>query len=247
MGESANASMPGVKKIDPFKPAQPNIPGVSPSVKQAEPLESDMPPQPHASEPTDTEVRVPWSAVAVVVGILTIGGLVYWARGSSSKPSQASPEAAAPPTAVAPETPRPSEKLPVGPGPIAMTDDLTKAWSAKRFLFRDPLATEPVPALVVRLPGGAYWGLSLREPFGTCELDYVTDLQKLQSDYNFLASHPMIVNPCSHAVYDLMRYSSGASDSGLVRGEIVSGTGVRPPMAIEIRVEGKLVRATRME
>jgi hypothetical protein len=239
--------MPDVKKIDPFKPAQPNIPGVTPSSRDEEPPASDSAPQPYASERGDTRARVPWSAVAVVVAILTIGGLVYWARGSSPKPTQPSPEEAAPSAAIAPETPKPPEKLPVGPGAIATTDDLTKAWSAKRFLFRDPLTTEPVPAMVVRLPGGEYWGLSLREPFGTCELEYVSDLQKLQTNYDFHASHPMVVNPCTRAVYDLMRYSGGAPDGGLVRGDIVAGTGIRPPMAIEIRIEGKVVRALRME
>ena len=120
-------------------------------------------------------------------------------------------------------------------------------WSAKRFLFRDPLSAESLPALVVRLPGGDYWGFSLREPFGTCELEFVTDLQKLQSEYNFRASHPMVGDPCNHTVYDLTKYGGGSSNDDLVRGLIVQGTGIRPPMAIEIRVEGKDILAARME
>ena len=239
--------MPDGKKVDPFKPPQPTIPGVPPRAGAAESAELEPPPQPYTSEPDSTRVPLPWRTVTIVVAIITIGGLVYWARGSSSKPRLASPEAvAAAPPAVA-EAPKPAQNLPIGPGPVATTEELTKAWSAKRFLFRDPLTTDPVPALVVRLPGGEYWGLSLREPFGNCELDYVADLQKLQAIYNFRATHPMVVNPCSHAVYDLTLYSSGAADGGLVRGEIVSGTGIRPPMAIEIRIEGKQVRAVRME
>lgn len=240
--------MPDEKKLDPFKPAQPYIPGVSPGAGKSKSEAPEPPPQPYASEPTAAQAPVPWLAVAAVAAVVTVGGLFYWARSSSSKPKQTAPDTVAvtPPPVIA-EAPKPVEKLPVGPGAIATTDELTKAWSAKRFLFRDPLTTEPVPALVVRLPGGEYWGLSLREPFGTCELEYMTDLRKLQTDYDFQANHPMVANPCTHAVYDLMRYSGGAPDGGLVRGDIVSGTGIRPPMAIEIRIEGKLVRAVRME
>jgi len=135
----------------------------------------------------------------------------------------------------------------MGPGTIATTDQFAKPWSAKRFLFRGPASTEEIPALVVRLPNGDFWGLSLREPFGTCELEYVTDLEKLKSEYNYSSDHPMVANPCSHAVYDLARYGGGAPNGGLVRGDIVSGAGVRPPLAIEIVVEGKQVRAVRME
>jgi hypothetical protein len=101
--------------------------------------------------------------------------------------------------------------------------------------------------MVVRLPGGQYWGFSLREPFGDCELEYVTDLKKLQTDYRFEANHPMVANPCSRTVYDLMRYGNGATNGGVVRGDIVQGSGVRPPIAIEIRTSGKDVIAVRSE
>jgi hypothetical protein len=139
------------------------------------------------------------------------------------------------------------EAVATGPGVVASTSDLSKAWSAKRFLFRSPLSTDLVPAMVVRLPGGQYWGFSLREPFGSCQLAYVTDLQKLQSDYGFHASHPMVVDPCNQTVFDLLQYAPGESEGGLVRGAIVQGGGLRPPLAIEIRVEGRDVRAVRSE
>ncbi len=51
------------------------------------------------------------------------------------------------------------------------------------------------PAMVVRLPGGAYWGFSMREPFGDCQLELVTDLKKLKTAYNFRADHPMVADP----------------------------------------------------
>ena len=100
-------------------------------------------------------------------------------------------------------------------------------------------------AVVVHLPSGIYWAFSLREPFGTCELEYVTDLGKLQRDYGFHADHPMVGDPCNRAVFDLTRYGTGPN--GVVRGAIVSGQGVRPPLAIEVKVRGKQIVATQLE
>jgi hypothetical protein len=85
----------------------------------------------------------------------------------------------------------------------------------------------------------------MREPFGNCELEYVTDLQKLARVYDFQAVHPMVGNPCNHAVYDLAHYGTGLN--GPVRGAIVSGGGVRPPMEIEIKVRGQQIVATQLE
>jgi hypothetical protein len=99
--------------------------------------------------------------------------------------------------------------------------------------------------MVVKLPHGAYWGFSLREPFGKCDLEYVTNLETLRQEYQFDADHPMLVSPCDQTVYDLLRY--GFSSAGLVRGDIVQGSGIRPPMAIEIRQHGNEVVAVRME
>jgi hypothetical protein len=46
-------------------------------------------------------------------------------------------------------------------------------------------------------------------------------------------------------VYDLTRYGTGPN--GAVRGAIVSGRGVRPPTAIEVKVRGKQIVATQLE
>jgi hypothetical protein len=101
--------------------------------------------------------------------------------------------------------------------------------------------------MVVHLPRGEYWGFSLVEPFGTCQLEFVTDLDKLKADYGYRAEHPMVGDPCNHTVYDLLRYGGGASNDDLVRGVIVQGNGIRPPMAIEIKVQGNNVVAGRSE
>ena len=99
--------------------------------------------------------------------------------------------------------------------------------------------------MVVKLPGGIYWGFSMREPYGTCELQYVSDVRVLASNFQVAATHPMLTDPCSHAVFDLTQYGSGPN--GVIRGAIVKGGAIRPPIAIEIQVRGKEVVATRIE
>jgi hypothetical protein len=189
-----------------------------------------------------------WLAVVVVCAFIMSLGIFYWMRSSSSRGNSRIAEAAPiPASETSAESSKVVEQLPLGPGPVATTTELTGAWSSKRFLFRDPVTNEPVPAMVVRLPQGQLWGFSLREPFGTCPLEYVTDPQRLRSEYQLHADHPMVVDPCNRTVYDLLSYGAGPASDALVRGEMVEGPGIRPPIAIEIRTEGKQVLAVRME
>jgi serine/threonine protein kinase len=231
---------------DPYKPAQPVIPGV-PAATPTEKKEL-VPTRPSEPELPRRKVSIPngvWIAAGAVL-VLLIGAWLWFRNSGPSQPTIASSEAPAE-TAVGPSTSQAPEDLPIGPGIIATTRELAKPWAAKRFLFRSDLSNDLVPALVVHLPNGQYWGISMIEPFGTCQLEYITDLNVLRSEYNFPAGHPMVGDPCTHTVYDLLHYDSGASDGGLVRGAIVHGVGVRPPMAIEIEVHGRKVSAVRME
>jgi hypothetical protein len=233
------------KKIDPFKPQQPRIPGVSPSDANAKP-------EPPASFQDSGEPQhsapLPINLLAIAVGALIIlVALVFWSKSSNPKRAQASTASPAAATSAPAVAPKSAPSPPIGPGPIATTQELAKAWSAKRFLFRNSITGQPQPALVVRLPHGNYWGFSLVEPFGDCELEFITDLDKLNTDYGFRADHPMVGDPCDHTVYDLLRYGGGASSDDLVRGVIVQGSGIRPPMAIEIRSSGKQIIAVREE
>jgi hypothetical protein len=249
--------MPDVRNPDPFKPIQPRIPGV-PSTAEKETAAPEQQPEPmlpqYRAARRDSHEDSPglWIALAAIAALVTLGGLFYWSRSSSSSNSKAkqivSTETVA--QAAAPSAPTkadPAGALPVAPGPVATTAELAKAWSAKRFVYRDPLTSRFTPALVVRLPGGQYWGLLMQEPYGDCQLDYVTDLKQLRESYGFAADHPMVVNPCNRTVYDLARYGAGAANGGLARGEIVQGTGIRPPIAIEMRTSGKDVVAVRSE
>jgi hypothetical protein len=246
----APSGQPGVsdgKKLDPFKPQQPRIPGVSPPKAPAEPAAPAPLQQPGGQHGPVSRLPLKRVAAGALAALIVVAGVFYWTRTSSS-PSQFGSEtadAAAP--SVVGDTGGPAERLPVAPGPVATTGELANTWSAKRFLFRDPLTSESIPAMVVRLPHGEYWAFLLREPYGNCELEYLTDLQGLESEYHFRADHPMVGNPCKQTVYDLTRYGGGATNGGLVRGEIVQGPGIRPPMAIEIQTTGKQILAKRLE
>ncbi len=244
-------------KIDPFKPVQPHIPGVPEAASEAPaeraPETSAAPVQgtshaasrsPAAASASSSPLPL-WVALAVGIVVVTAtAGTIWWARRASARlGSNASAVEDGPP--VVQEASRPAEKLPVGPGEIATTDELSSAWSSKRFIFRNPITAEDLPAIAVRLPGGALWGISLLEPYGNCELAYVTNLAMLRSKYNFAAQHPMVINPCDGTIYDLARYGSGPN--GLVRGEIVQGAAVRPPIGIEIVARGNRIVAVRVE
>jgi hypothetical protein len=237
------------KEQDPFKPTEPNIPGVTGNPARSKP--APEPPRPAAPQfrnsagAPDTIPAQKWLAIAAIA-ILLVSLVLYVLKHTStaSEPQvipAAVPVVDLPPAAAS----QPAVILAVGPGPVATAGELAKPWSSKRFVFRVAQTSDDIPALVVHLPTGVYWGLSLREPYGNCELEYVTDLQKLQRVYHFQADHPMVADPCNRAVYDLTRYGTGPN--GVVRGAIVSGQGVRPPVAIEIKVRGKQIVATQLE
>lgn len=238
--------MPDEKKFDPFKPQQPSIPGVLPSSAKTEPEEAPPPELP--SPPQErSPILIPMLAAAGLGAIIIIVALMHLSRGVPPKSPPASPNSAVTPAAAPGVEVNHKGSLPMGPGPIATADELTKPWSSKRFLFRNYVSGQEEPALVVRLPRGEYWGFSLVEPFGNCELEFVTDLNKLRTEYHFQADHPMVGDPCNHTIYDLLRYGAGASNEEVVRGVIVQGNGIRPPMAIEIKADGKNIVAVREE
>jgi len=231
-------------KKDAFNPPQPTIPGVSkppaPDATQSAATQSgatQSSPAQSAGLPTWITLSIAGALILVIVG-------VWWSRRTPAEeitPVQTTDLPAA--AAAAPSTP--ASNLPVAPGEVATTDELASTWAAKKFLFHSNVNGEQIPAMIVHLPGGTYWGFSLREPYGTCEMEWVTDLQKLETEYKFHAQHAMVADPCNHSVFDLSRYGTGPN--GLVRGEIKQGAAVRPPIAIEIETKGKRLMATRME
>ena len=232
---------------NPFKPADPKIPGVSPKNEPGPRATSPSTDQNRARDIFSMSSMPPRWLILSGTGVLAVCLIaVWWMRGTSAKENNTGNEITTPTTTSVDSNPAPiPEPLPVGPGEIATASELAKDWSAKKFIFRDPLTSREMPAMVVHLPGGVYWGFSLVEPYGSCEMEFITDLQKLRADYGFRASHPMVGDPCNRAVFDLTRYGNGPA--GLVRGEIAHGAAVRPPLAIEIEVRGKQVLAKKIE
>ena len=134
---------------------------------------------------------------------------------------------------------------------VATTAELAEPWSSKKFFFRSLTTGKYVPALIIRLPGPAaqnssYWAFSLEAPFNQCQFEYIDDLAKLSSEYAFAARHPMVVNPCSHAVFDPLQLKELPGNI-LVRGAMVHGYDPRPPYGIELRVSRNQIQALAME
>jgi hypothetical protein len=136
---------------------------------------------------------------------------------------------------------------------IASPSDLSKPWSSADFFILDTASGEDVPATIVRLPSGSattpigYWAFSRKAPSGTCQLEYISDLSKLRSDYDYQhPTHPLVGNPCTRTLYDPLRTVNFPGNIW-IRGAIAQGSDVRPPLAIELKIQNKQILAIRSE
>lgn len=136
---------------------------------------------------------------------------------------------------------------------VATLAELSAPWSSKEFFLQDPVSGENVQSLLIRLPSGSstqpagYWGLVMTAAYGSCKLEYVTNLGKLRTDYGFKgATHAMIGDPCSRTVFDPTKMSA-LSGNIWVRGAIVQGADVRPPFGIELKIKDKNILAVGKE
>jgi hypothetical protein len=225
-----------------------------PSHPPNERFKADMPAIPGLAHPRPRAAgnAGPW---LVIAGLLAVLIAVFVAGKFFSKPRHietptpiAQSDIPAPVADIAPAVPVATEQDPV----IASVSEL-KPWASKQFTFRNRMTNEDVSAILVRLPTGSpaqpsgYWSISLKAAFGTCQLEYLDDLQKIKSDYGYAqARHPMVGNPCSRTLFDPLKYTQLAGNV-LTRGSIVQGSDLRPPLGIEIKVHGKDILATRME
>lgn len=250
-------------QFDPFKPAEPRLPGVPEKKPQpAAPAAAAPAGEPSAQGGVQALLAkfralpplAQYGAGAIV--LLLVVSLVAWmGSGSGDKPAPANSTgatnepAAVPAGSLRAATPEVVEVVTL-PAPVATTQEMTKPWTAKRFIVRQ--AGQRTPALLLRVPAGSaasangYWAFLLTSPFGRCELELITDLEKLQSQYNYRAQQPMVVDPCSRAVFHPLRMGS-IGQSTYVRGEVVQGSALRPPIAIDVRVERGQVIAVRTE
>jgi len=135
---------------------------------------------------------------------------------------------------------------------IGKMSDFPAPWSAKKFIYSRMVTHEAGPAIAIRLPVGngrtseSYWSILQKAPYAQCDLDYITDVKEIATRFNFTAKHPLIADSCSNILYDPMRTATLA-DGSWARGEIVLGYGVRPPLQIEVRIEGDKLIAGRSE
>jgi len=194
----------------------------------------------------------------LVIGFLLLGLLLFlgvrWL--SHNKPSELARVEPPPQIEIPSPAPDPSAALPhatEGNPAIAQISDLAKPWSSADFFIRNRLSGENIPATIVRLPGGSptspsgYWAFSRRAPYGPCQLEYITDLEKLKTEYGFRApNHPLVGNPCSRTLYDPLKTAS-LPGSIWVRGAIVQGGDIRPPFGVQLQIQGKQILAIRSE
>jgi hypothetical protein len=190
--------------------------------------------------------------LAAVLGsyaIKTIQGIHQ--PGSDAPPARQDSASSTPPDSVKTDSaPKPLYASQSNPE-IATVNELAQPWSSRKFFYRSLTESKYVPGLIVRLPGPAaqsksYWAFSLEAPFNQCQFEYVDDLAKISSDYGFAAKHPMVVNPCSHSVFDPLQLKE-VSGNMMVRGAIVQGHDVRPPYAIDVKVAGNQIQVVAME
>ena len=195
----------------------------------------------------------PW---LVIVGVFAVFiATVAGARIFSKSRKVDSPPVAAPQIDVPAPVPDLTTSLPVAreQDPVIATVSELKPWSSKRFTFRNALTGENVSALILRLPTGAstqasgYWSFAMKPAYGSCQLEYIEDLQKLAADYGYReARHPIVGNPCTRSLYDPLKYAAIPGNL-LARGAIVHGSDLRPPLGIELRLKNKQILAIRME
>jgi hypothetical protein len=228
---------PTENKFDPFRPDMPQIPGVGQDSRQA----------PSGFSGMNTQLLLQIGGIAAAV-VLFVGLIFWWFRGNPRGTSEsASVETgAAEQTPATPALPNPIPAIHEGPTVAATVEELSRPWASKKFTYINPLTQEHVAAMVIRLPSGGLWAFSLAGPFGRCELEFVSDLATLASKYAYTASHPMVVNPCDNTVYDPLKVGALGGNTW-VRGEIVQGSALRPPIAIDVKVRGRSIVADSIE
>ena len=221
-------------------------------------LKAEMPQIPGVGGPgprrSSSNPLLPLIIGLAVAGFILIVAVRWLSR---SKPVEQATAESAPQIEIPPPPPDPSASLPhateTNPT-IGNIADFAKPWSSANFFIRNNLTGENIPAILVRLPGGSaaapsgYWAFSRKAPYGDCQLEYVTDMDKLRNDYDFKhANHPLVGNPCSHTLYDPLRTTSLPPENIWIRGAIVQGSDIRPPFGVEIKIQGKQILAIRSE
>ena len=218
-------------------------------------LKAEMPQIPGVAGPRKS---APNPMLPLIIGLVVIGIILLFAVRwlSRSKPIEPAHAEQAPQLEIPPPPPDPASLLPhatESEPAIANVTDLSKPWASADFFVRNRLTGENIPATIVRLPSGSatlttgYWAFSRKAPYGSCQLEYVADLNRLRDEYGYpRAKHPLVGNPCSRTLYDPLKTSNLPGDIWM-RGAIVQGSDIRPPLGVEIKIQGKQILAMRSE
>lgn len=229
-------------KFDPFHPEMPKIPGVSAGSRP----DGRAPRGGGFNSNFDSQqlMRIGGGVAAVAL----LGGLIFWWASSKGRGTPASAADDAAVDQPAPSPPVPNLRTPIHDGPTeaATAQELSKPWSAKKFTFVKPITQENIDAIVIRLPSGGLWAFALQGPADRCALEFVTDVDVLATKYGFNAAHPMVVSPCDRTVYDPLKVGALGGNTW-VRGEIVQGSALRPPISIDVKQSGRTIIADSIE
>jgi hypothetical protein len=222
-----------------FKPEMPEIPGVHGT--------------PASSKPPRLSPFLLLGIVGLVLALLILVGVRLLSHHRPAEQAKAGPPAQ---IDVPPPPPDPNALLPhanEANQEIATVADFPKPWSSADFFIRSTITGEDVPATIVRLPSGSpsqpasYWAFSRKAIYGTCQLEYIRDLDKLRQEYGYKsATHPLVGNPCTRVLFDPLK-TTNLPGNLWIRGAIIQGSDIRPPIGVEIKIQGKDVLATRTE
>jgi hypothetical protein len=222
-----------------FRPDMPQIPGVADNSRR---------------KPGNRQQMQRLAPVLGVV-IIIVAGAAWWflSGGHATRVTGGDDQALATPSPAPPELPPlPAAPKALGRNEIGAVEEFSQPWAAKKFGYTSLLNREVVPAIAIRLPVGdgkqatSYWGILLKAPFAQCDLEFLSDLNQISARFGYHAAHPMVVDACSGIIYDPMRTGT-LPDGTWSRGDIVHGQGLRPPMQVEIKVEGGHLYAGRAE
>lgn len=221
-----------------FSADMPNIPGVTGATAREE----------------ESSTGMNWGRAAIAVGaLLVLGSIGAWmmTRSTHHETEAAAIPVLQPSPAVDDLPARAVAKVPIN-NEIGTVDQFANPWSAKKFTYTRVITGQQFPAIAIRLPGtnghtaASYWVILLKSPFGNCPLEYISDPKEISSRFGFSATHPMVADACSNTLYDPTRMGTLPNGSW-ARGEIVQGSGFRPPLQIEIKLDGEKLISVRSE
>lgn len=230
---------------------------MSPRILQHPPISDPQkkiaPPMPRipgvAQTPPRARFQLKPLIAVIAVALLCVSGFALWLHHRHQADSATSTQASAVPDLPGYDaSSQPDAES--DPSAIGTLYELAAPWSSKKFLFVDPATRQSVPAMVIHLPGHpaepSFWAFALTNQFSRCQLQYVTDLTAISQRFAYPAEHPMVVSDCDGVLYDPLKMAT-LPDGTWVRGDIVRGGGIRPPIAIQVEVRGRNLVAKRIE